>query len=106
MEGRASRPSSRGGRPALHQQAFGANRGVMYNRRLNSAPVRATIEAGLTSYLLPARNLMRIRSFIVSYALVLAILLFADRPPGSGPRDIYSHGVNLTDAANAPRPLA
>ncbi len=40
---------------------------------------------------------MRIRSFIVAYALVLAILLFADRRPGSIPPDRYSHVVDLTD---------
>jgi len=40
---------------------------------------------------------MRIRSFIVAYALVLAILLFADRRPGSARQDRYSHVVDLTD---------
>ena len=40
---------------------------------------------------------MRIRSFIVAYALVLAILLFADRRPGSTTEDHYSHVVDLTD---------
>jgi kynurenine formamidase len=40
---------------------------------------------------------MRIRSFIIAYALVLAILLFADRRPGSIPPDRYSHVVDLTD---------
>jgi kynurenine formamidase len=40
---------------------------------------------------------MRIRSFIIAYALVLAILLFADRRPGSSPSDRYSHVVDLTD---------
>jgi len=40
---------------------------------------------------------MRIRSFIIAYALVLAILLFADRRPGSAPPDRYSHVVDLTD---------
>jgi len=40
---------------------------------------------------------MRIRSFIIAYALVLAILLFADRRPGSTPQDRYSHVVDLTD---------
>jgi len=39
---------------------------------------------------------MRIRSFIIAYALVLAILLFADRRPGSNPPDRYSHVVDLT----------
>lgn len=41
---------------------------------------------------------MRIRSFVIAYALVLAILLFADRRPGSMPQDRYSHVVDLTDA--------
>src|SRR5208282_1149149 len=40
---------------------------------------------------------MRIRSFIIAYALVLAILLFADRRPGSTQQDRYSHVVDLTD---------
>src|ERR1700687_241088 len=40
---------------------------------------------------------MRIRSFIIAYALVLAILLFADRRPGSTREDHYSHVVDLTD---------
>jgi kynurenine formamidase len=44
---------------------------------------------------------MRIRSFIIAYALVLAILLFADRRPGSAQQDRYSHVVDLTDAQNA-----
>lgn len=39
---------------------------------------------------------MRIRSFIIAYALVLAILLFADRRPGSPQQDRYSHVVDLT----------
>ena len=38
---------------------------------------------------------MRIRSFIIAYALVLAILLFADRRPGSMQQDRYSHIVDL-----------
>ena len=51
---------------------------------------------------------MRIRSFIVAYALVLAILLFADRRPGSNREDHYSHVVDLTAApiANVPRASA
>src|SRR5260370_16303479 len=49
---------------------------------------------------------MRIRSFTVAYALVLAILLFADRRPGSGQQDRYSHVVDLTDAQNATAPHA
>ena len=43
---------------------------------------------------------MRIRSFIIAYALVLAILLFADRRPGSTPSDHYSHVVDLTNWQN------
>jgi kynurenine formamidase len=49
---------------------------------------------------------MRIRSFIIAYALVLAILLFADRRPGSTHQDRYSHVVDLTDAQNATAPRA
>jgi kynurenine formamidase len=41
---------------------------------------------------------MRIRSFIIAYSLVLAILLFADRRPGPAQQDRYSHVVDLTDA--------
>ena len=44
---------------------------------------------------------MRIRSFIIAYALVLAILLFADRRPGSTQQDRYSHVVDLTDGQTA-----
>jgi len=44
---------------------------------------------------------MRIRSFIIAYALVLAILLFADRRPGSPQQDRYSHVVDLTDGPDA-----
>jgi kynurenine formamidase len=47
---------------------------------------------------------MRIRSFIIAYALVLAILLFADRRPGSTHQDRYSHVVDLTDGQNATAP--
>lgn len=48
---------------------------------------------------------MRIRSFIIAYALVLAILLFADRRPGSTQQDRYSHVVDLTagQTTTAPR---
>jgi kynurenine formamidase len=48
---------------------------------------------------------MRIRSFIIAYGLVVAILLFADRRPGSAQPDRYSHVVDLTaaDTATAPR---
>ena len=47
---------------------------------------------------------MRLRSFIIAYALVLAILLFADRRPDLGRRDRYSKVVDLTDGpdVNAP----
>ncbi len=44
---------------------------------------------------------MRIRSFIIAYALVLAILLFADRRPGSAQPGRYSHVVDLTDGPSA-----
>jgi kynurenine formamidase len=49
---------------------------------------------------------MRIRSFIIAYALVLAILLFADRRPGPAQEDRYSHVVDLTDGQNATAPHA
>ena len=39
---------------------------------------------------------MRIRSFIIAYALVLAILLFADRRPHPAAQSGYSHIVDLT----------
>jgi kynurenine formamidase len=44
---------------------------------------------------------MQIRSFVIAYALVLAILLFADRRPGSMPQDRYSHVVDLTAEQDA-----
>lgn len=44
---------------------------------------------------------MRIRSFIIAYGLVLAILLFADRRPGSTQPNRYSHVVDLTDGQTA-----
>jgi hypothetical protein len=45
---------------------------------------------------------MRIRSFIIAYALVLAILLFADRRPNPAQQqDHYSRVVDLTGAPNA-----
>jgi kynurenine formamidase len=44
---------------------------------------------------------MQIRSFIIAYALVLAILLFADRRPGANQQDRYSHVVDLTDGQSA-----
>src|SRR5713101_6090463 len=46
---------------------------------------------------------MRIRSFIIAYGLVLAILLFADRRPGSAQGDRYSHVIDLTGAASPDR---
>ncbi|MGP0097911.1 MAG: cyclase family protein [Terriglobales bacterium] len=49
---------------------------------------------------------MRIRSFIIAYALVLAILLFADRRPGSAQQGRYSHVVDLTDGPSATRGAA
>src|SRR5271167_1512947 len=49
---------------------------------------------------------MRIRSFIIAYALVLAILLFADRRPGSTQQDRYSHVVDLTAGLSATAPHA
>src|SRR5690348_589840 len=39
---------------------------------------------------------MRIRSFIIAYVLVLALLLFADRRPVSPKENRYSHVVDLT----------
>jgi kynurenine formamidase len=44
---------------------------------------------------------MRIRSFIIAYALVLAILLFADRRPNHVQEGRYSHVVDLTDSPNS-----
>jgi kynurenine formamidase len=44
---------------------------------------------------------MRIRSFIIAYALVLAILLFADRRPNHAQEGRYSHVVDLTDSRNS-----
>src|SRR5215813_964416 len=43
---------------------------------------------------------MRIRSFIIVYALVLAILLFADRRPTTSLENRYSHVVDLTGSAS------
>ncbi len=39
---------------------------------------------------------MRIRSFIIAYALVLAIILFADRRPNPAQGNRYSHVIDLT----------
>jgi kynurenine formamidase len=44
---------------------------------------------------------MRTRSFIVAYALVLAILLFADRRPAAPQQNLHSRVVDLTDGQNA-----
>src|SRR5215471_9643099 len=45
---------------------------------------------------------MRFRSFIIAYALVLAVvLLFAERPPKPRPQNRYSQVVDLTEAALA-----
>jgi len=41
---------------------------------------------------------MKIRSFIIAYALVLALLLFADRRTGPKGENRYSHVVDLTGA--------
>jgi len=46
---------------------------------------------------------MRIRSFIISYALVLAILLFADRRSGPAQGNRYSHVIDLTGAPSRDR---
>ena len=43
---------------------------------------------------------MRIRTFIIAYALVLAILLFADRRPHPAEQPRYSHVVDLTEGQN------
>ena len=42
---------------------------------------------------------MRFRSFIIAFALVLAVLLFAERRPASRPQNSYSQVVDLTDSA-------
>lgn len=49
---------------------------------------------------------MRFRSFIIAYALVLAILLFADRRPAPHPQNRYSQVVDLTDSAAGVKPGA
>ena len=49
---------------------------------------------------------MRIRSFVIAYSLVLAILLFADRRPVSPQQDRYSHIVDLTGGQDASTPRA
>jgi kynurenine formamidase len=45
---------------------------------------------------------MKVRSFIIAYALVLVVILFADRRPSSTTHDRYSHVVDLTDGDTAP----
>lgn len=45
---------------------------------------------------------MKVRSFIIAYALVLVVILFADRRPNSNTHDRYSHIVDLTDGDTAP----
>lgn len=45
---------------------------------------------------------MRIRSFIIGYSLVLAILLFADRRPNPSRQDHYSHVIDLTVTQSVP----
>ena len=50
---------------------------------------------------------MRIRSFIIAYALVLAILLFADHSPVHSDQNRYSHVVDLTaDDSTTSQPTA
>jgi kynurenine formamidase len=49
---------------------------------------------------------MRIRTFVIAYALVLAILLFADRRHAPAPQNRYSHVVDLTDGESAIAPHA
>ena len=44
---------------------------------------------------------MKIRSFIIAYALVLAIILFADHRPKPGEGNRYSHVVDLTGAPDS-----
>jgi kynurenine formamidase len=44
---------------------------------------------------------MRIRSFIIAYVLIVAILLFADRRPTPAKPSHYSHVVDLTDGPNS-----
>jgi kynurenine formamidase len=48
---------------------------------------------------------MRIRSFIIAYVLIVAILLFADRRPNATKPSHYSHVVDLTDGPD-PRSAA
>ena len=46
---------------------------------------------------------MKIRSFIIAYALVLAILLFADRRPNRVQSNRYSHVIDLTGTPTSDR---
>src|SRR6202140_5723290 len=48
---------------------------------------------------------MRIRSFIIAFALILAILLFADRRPGSAKQGRYSHVVAPTEGPRTSKSL-
>jgi kynurenine formamidase len=48
---------------------------------------------------------MRIRSFVVAYSLVLALLLFAERRPTPLQQDHYSHVVDLTAAESEPHAI-
>ena len=89
----------------------------MSKSRLQPWVPRATIIVGYTSYIvdLPGRGvgipcgpasrdrqttIMRIRSFIIAYALVLALLLFADHRPGPARGNRYSHVIDLTGASS------
>jgi kynurenine formamidase len=45
---------------------------------------------------------MRIRSFIIAYVLIVAILLFADRRPNLAKPTHYSHVVDLTEGPASP----
>jgi len=49
---------------------------------------------------------MKIRSFIIAYALVLALLLFADRRTGPKQDSRYSHVVDLTRVENLDKGLS
>jgi kynurenine formamidase len=69
----------------------------MSDRQLNSHLPKATIMTSADVLLISGQSVMRIRSFIIAYALVLVILLFADRRPGRNQQDRYSHVVDLTD---------
>src|SRR5271165_2186453 len=44
---------------------------------------------------------MRIRSFVIAYALVLAILLFADRRPDTSSQNRFTRIVDLTESADS-----